>query len=729
METTKDLTLVAVDGAYPELAARALLRSARQLPVARVLLLTHLPVACEGVEVVPIRPLTSRAAYSEFMLRELGEHIQTSHALIVQWDGFVLDGRAFEEAFWACDYIGACWPHEPGPYKVGNGGFSWRSKRLYDALAQLDARPGRPDENEDATICVRLRPLLEERFGLIFADERLADRFSFEVNRALGPTFGFHGIFNFWQVLSPEELAEFARHAPAAIVRSQGYSALIRNLLDLQRTASARVLIDRAVSILDEAAVKPWRDRLAALERRNGNATTSFPAPSSRLAPCPCGSGRRYKDCHGAIHPPADSSTNPEADFQKALDLHSQGQVFPAMDRYKAILQQKPEHPGALHYLGVGLYQQGAPTVGMQAMWRSLKLMPNEPEWWSNYAAAAWAAGHYELGRKAAERALALDPDHAAALNNLGFNLRALGHLEDSLTAFDRALELDPDFAHARWNRSFSLLQLGRYEEGFADYELRERFPQTQPLGRIPDCPRWSGTPLSGKLLILAEQGLGDTLMFARFLPEVLASTSQVVLAVQVPLVELLQQHFPTIEVLPVGAHENQSFAAWCALWSLPALFKTRKTNLPGRTGYLKAPEERVAAWQARIQASRLGRPAVGLVWQGQFAGQDNEMADRSLPPHLVADWIRRQPEIAWFSLQWGAPALPVPGLIDLAPAIGPFSEAAAAMMALDLVISVDTASAHLAGALGKSCWVPLRYAGEWRYGNTGTRRRALPLV
>jgi len=758
MNTATAITLVAVDCAYPELAAKALARSARALPVARTLLLTDRDLVYPGVEVQRIAPIRSRAAYSQFVLKELGAHIQTDYALVVQWDGFVIDGSAWADEFWNYDYIGARWPHVQGPYRVGNGGFSLRSKKLLNALRDEAITLGADDkgneDNEDEAICIRHRELLERKYGIAFPDERVADRFAFEASRSIGPTLGFHGVFNFWQVLSDEELITFSRTAPEAIAEGLGFGALCRNLVDLKRIEVARELVTRRLASLPgDVLGLDLRARLDAL-RAPAVAVTAAPtaaikAPASRNDPCPCGSGRRYKECHGKIGatsagPPA--VVNVESMLADALRLHEQGNVQAAAERYAAILQQEPENPTALHYAGLTQYQSGQPSAALELMWHSVRLFDQEPEFFSNISAAAWTAGRYDEGSWAAERALALNPDHIGALNNLGFNLRSSNDIAGSLAAFDRALQLAPAFDYARWNRTFSLLANGDYAQGFADYELRLKFPQTQPSGKIPTAPMWKGealtTTASGskpRILLMCEQGLGDTFMFARFVPMVVARGFDVTFAVQRSQVALMQQSFPDVKVITVGEHEAMSFDCWAALWSLPAALAITLANLPAPSRFLQTRAEDVTGWRDRLAAvlpgarpesmsataasTVAGEPAeprplrIGLVWQGQFAGQDNQMAERSVPPRLIKRFVEAHPEHVWVSLQHGAPPLGAANLIDWTAETVEFTRMAALIDALDIVISIDTGAAHLAAALGAKTWVLLREAGDWRYG------------
>ncbi len=767
MNPKTDLTLVAVDCAYPALAAKALQRSASLLPAARVLLLTDVKATFDGVEVKSIAPIKSRAAYSQFMLKQLADHIDTDYALVVQWDGFVIHDDAFAEEFWNYDYIGARWPHVDGEFKVGNGGFSLRSRKLLHALRD-DAIVYRDDENEDEAICIRYRTLLEQKHNIVFADERVADRFAFDVSRPVGRTLGFHGVFNFWQVMAADELISFARTAPEAIAEGLGFGALTRNLVDLKRTDIAREFVTRRLASL------PHDVQALELKARLNVASSDAPktevvvkAPSSRNDPCPCGSGKRYKECHGkagvavAALPVADI----DALIGEALQLHQSGNIQAAVDRYTKVLSQEPENPNALHFIGLAQYQSGQPSAAMEPMWRSLTLTRNEPEFFSNYSAAAWSAGRYAEGQWAAEHALSINPDHPSALNNLGFNLRSLNEIDASINAFDRALEIVPDFNYARWNRTFSLLAKGDYERGFADYELRLQFPQTQPSGKIPaNTPIWRGEAARGKtILLMCEQGLGDTFMFARFVPIVVARGLMVTFAVQRSQVALMQQSFPDVNVIAVGEHESMQFDYWAALWSLvPALGITLE-NLPAPKRFLQTRAVDVANWRERLAAvlplpqagegwgegvvdgrSPLTKPdsaatpssptllppagegskSIGLVWQGQLAGQDNQMADRSIPPRLMNEFVEQMstahPNIVWVSLQHGAAPLASKRVVDWTNETVEFTQMAALIDALDIVISIDTGAAHLAAALGAETWVLLREAGDWRYGITG---------
>jgi len=210
------VTLACVDTMNHALALRALAHSRRSLQFARTLLLTDaIPASVDvpaGIDVEPIAPLASRDDYSRFVLKSLGRHVDTAHVLLVQWDGYVVNPAAFDPAFLDCDYIGAKWYWFDDGMRVGNGGFSLRSRRLLEALQDDRVAASHP---EDVAICVSHRAFLERQYGIRFAPPEIADRFSFEEVPAPG-AFGFHGLSYLVDIvdLEPEQ---FARYDPARV--------------------------------------------------------------------------------------------------------------------------------------------------------------------------------------------------------------------------------------------------------------------------------------------------------------------------------------------------------------------------------------------------------------------------------------------------------------------------------------------------------------------------------
>ncbi len=247
--------------------------------------------APDGIDVVPIPDIATREAYSAFVLKSLVPYIATEHVLLVQWDGYVVNPAAWDPAFLDCDYIGAKWFWFDDRMRVGNGGFSLRSRKLLDALQ--DPRIVLVDV-EDATIGRSFRPLLEREHGIRFADEALADRFSFEAAYPIGMPFGFHGLFNFCRTVPAAELAALVPHFSDAIARSMQFAQLARNCRALGLWIAVAPIARRMLDAM------PGHAEAAAL-LGEAEANLARPPIVGRNEPCPCGSGRKYKQCHGAI--------------------------------------------------------------------------------------------------------------------------------------------------------------------------------------------------------------------------------------------------------------------------------------------------------------------------------------------------------------------------------------------------------------------------------------------
>ena len=281
------VTLVCIDCVNHDLALAAIAQCVQKVSFARVLFITDRDFSIEGIDCVRIPALDSREAYSRFVIKELHAHVDTDAALLVQWDGFVVNAAAWSDDFLDYDYIGAKWIFHTDGHTVGNGGFSLRSRRLLQALRDPHVVPG---PTEDDTICRTYRAYLEETHGIRFAPEAVADRFAFEASYWTSPPFGFHGLFNFWMILDRAGLAAFLAMATPRILGSVQCLRLAKNYLDLKRADEAAMVLRKIVEVHPggEAA-----HILAQIER------PAMTAPPSRNSPCPCGSGKRYKECHG----------------------------------------------------------------------------------------------------------------------------------------------------------------------------------------------------------------------------------------------------------------------------------------------------------------------------------------------------------------------------------------------------------------------------------------------
>lgn len=248
-----EVTLVCVDTRTPALAIAAMQQCQRQIRFGDAVLFTdpaRVPQAPPGMRLVPLQ-IDSVAAYSQFMLRGLLPHVATSHLLVVQWDGYVLDAAQWDPAFLQCDYIGAPLRGEPPERAVGNGGFSLRSRRLLQALQDPALVIRHP---EDLCICHDNRARLQQAHGIRIAPPALAARFAYERVAPPGPTFGFHGLFNLPQVMSPDALQALVCALPDSLAR--GLDAH-----DLCATLIARGRLDTATEILAKRHRLGMRDR------------------------------------------------------------------------------------------------------------------------------------------------------------------------------------------------------------------------------------------------------------------------------------------------------------------------------------------------------------------------------------------------------------------------------------------------------------------------------------
>lgn len=283
-----DVTLICVDTANPELAMRAIRHSMQLVEFGAAVFVTRpqhgLSDIPASLTLITDQPVRSSAEYSMFMLQRLLPFVQTSHCLVVQWDGFVLDPAMWSDAFLQFDYIGSVWPYYSDGHRVGNGGFSLRSRRLLEALADPEIRHYHP---EDRCIARTHRELLEQRHGIRFADEASAHRFANESMFMLPSSFGFHGMINLQRAFSPQEFEDFMAHAPNSLFAAHATRVFIKDALRQGQTAlAARALRRRrAVRKTDLGDVRLWlrlyRSRLLDLFRRPPSGVPQFkPTPN-----------------------------------------------------------------------------------------------------------------------------------------------------------------------------------------------------------------------------------------------------------------------------------------------------------------------------------------------------------------------------------------------------------------------------------------------------------------
>lgn len=414
---------------------------------------------------------------------------------------------------------------------------------------------------------------------------------------------------------------------------------------------------------------------------------------------------------------------SPEALVNLGVALQSQGQPEAAVTCFQTALQRAPTSAVAYNNLGMVYHEQGEFEAALQQYRQALQYRPHYAKAHSNLGALLHAQGQLAEALVHLQHAVRLQPDFLEAHCNLGLVLQAQGDLAGALACFDCALQYDPSHVQAHWNRALAWLLSGNFQQGWAEYEWRWQRPDSPPP-RFAQ-PRWDGAPFPEQtLLVYAEQGLGDTLQFVRYLPHVAARGARVVLACQPALLRLLGTCAGVHALVAKDRSDMaaQPFDLHMPLLSLPGLFGTTAATIPAHMPYITADPSLVEQWRTRFGAAQGFR--VGLVW----AGNPSHKNDRNRSCRLAAlAALARLPHLELYSLQTGPAAgqlaQPPAGMIlhDIGCTLGDFADTAAVLAHLDLVLTVDTAVAHLAGAMGKPVWTLLPFAPDWRWQREGT--------
>ena len=395
--------------------------------------------------------------------------------------------------------------------------------------------------------------------------------------------------------------------------------------------------------------------------------------------------------------------------------LLAAGEAEAAVDEFRAALRCDPEHAGAYNNLGNALRALGRVAEAAESYHAAVARLPNEAGAHNNLAAALLALHRPAEAAAVLQAALRCDANHADACNNLGGALLALDRPEAALPWFRQAAALDAQLVQARFGESLALLALGRFREGWDAYESRWLDPQFCKDERPYDRPLWRGLtePLAGRTLLLhAEQGLGDTIQFARYAPLLRRRGARVVLEVQAPLVTLLRDLAD--EVIAAGA-DLPPYDAHCPLLSLPRAFATELPTVPADIPYLQADPDVRARWRERLGA----RPRIGLVLSG--SAEHPEDALRSIPAETLRPLLA-QPGFDVHVVQTdlrdadAAVLRAYPQVRIHAGQLGNFADTAGLLAELDLLVSVDTSVAHLAGALGLPVWLLVQSNADFRW-------------
>ncbi|MFH2091016.1 MAG: tetratricopeptide repeat-containing glycosyltransferase family protein [Pseudomonadota bacterium] len=447
---------------------------------------------------------------------------------------------------------------------------------------------------------------------------------------------------------------------------------------------------------------------------------------------------------------------NIEQTLKKGVEYHTAGNLKQAEQAYRDVLAIAPENPDATHFLGVLAFNVNRNDIARELITKAIHLTPDNPacylnlgnvcqqendlaqaiKWYekskhlnpanpkiySNIGVALSKLGKLEESVIHLKEALRLDPDFAEAHNNLSETYKLMGQYDNALKSSKKAIALNPNFVAARWNQSILLLLQGDLKTGFKEYEWRWQRPKS-PIRLFDTGVAWQGQPLEGKtIFVYEEQGLGDTLQFIRYLPFVQKIGGRVIFEV-VPQLLRLVQSFKGFDRLYVGipnidTRSVDRFDYHVPLLSLPGILNTTLDCVPKNIPYLYADPCLSKIWQSRM-GNNLSACKIGIVWAGhpEHANDMNRSVLLSRFKQLLDI-----PDVGLYSLQkekfdqWTDISPEKIFLRDFGDEITDFSDTAAIMDNLDLVISIDTSVVHLAGAMGKKVWALLPFSPDWRW-------------
>lgn len=433
----------------------------------------------------------------------------------------------------------------------------------------------------------------------------------------------------------------------------------------------------------------------------------------------------------------------------QAFERHRTGDLKTASEMYRKILDVEPENPDALHLLGMVFRALGRNEDAAKMIQRCVKVKPdfadahynlgnvllsmnrlgpalhhykkatennpNHADAWYNLANGLRSLNRFGEAAKAFQAATKARPEHVGAWHNLGNLLRDVGKMKESLACFRKVLKLSPDLAEAHYNYGLALMTAGDLENGSREYEWRWKVAGFPSPPRNFRQPQWDGRRYALQtLLVHAEQGMGDTIQFLRYLPRVRALGGRLVVEVPPPLVGLVKRMNVADMVVAQGS-PLPPFDIQLPMMSLIHVMGTTLDDIPDDVPYLKLDPARVRAWQQRFRGD--GRVRIGIAWAGN--PKNNNDVNRSLPIEKLA-LLPKSREVAWINLIKGPQTAelarsPLP-IQDFSAEIESFEDTAALTSTCKLVISVDTSVAHLAGALGVRTWTLIPYSPDWRW-------------
>jgi tetratricopeptide (TPR) repeat protein len=447
--------------------------------------------------------------------------------------------------------------------------------------------------------------------------------------------------------------------------------------------------------------------------------------------------------------------------LDKALKLHRAGNLSEAINLYQELIKKKPDDATLLFLYGTAMHQVGNSLEGIALLYKSLKIQPNNHHAYNNIGNALKDMNHFEEAINCYDLAIGLRPNYAEAINNKGVALTKLSRFDEAiicyfeaikcksdyaephnnianiyieqkktaeaLTFYNNAIAIDKNYVSSYCNKSLLKLLLGEYDEGWKLYEWRWRHEAKKLLKHV-DAPLWSGNEsLANKTIyVYYEQGLGDTIQFCRYIKLLADLGAKVIFKVQKQLIETLRNIEGVHEVI-VAESSLPKIDFHSPLLSLPLAFKTSVDTIPNQLPYIKANPTKVEHWSKKLGEKVNIR--VGLVWSGGFRPDQPELWEVNKRRNLALDYLQKLnvPGVDFFSLQKGEPAESEfvnlnyskwggPLIKNYVDELQDFSDTSALIENLDLVISVDTSTAHMAAAMGKQVWLLNRYDTCWRW-------------
>jgi tetratricopeptide (TPR) repeat protein len=409
-----------------------------------------------------------------------------------------------------------------------------------------------------------------------------------------------------------------------------------------------------------------------------------------------------------------------EAYFNMGRTYYDRGEFGDAVQCYQTVLKLLPAHAEAHHNLGIAYQKLGKLKEAAASYRKTLQLRPDHVQTYYNMGNIFLDQGNIDEMIPWYQKALEFTPDDAAAFNNMGKILQSHGRVSDARWYYLKALQKKPDFEEARFNLSIVLLLMGDFIAGFKEYESRFNISNsTHVYPHRLEKPRWEGAPFAGyRLLVHSEQGLGDTLQFARYLPLVKARGGTLIFETAPALMDIFQD-FPCIDELvqiSPRAKTGVDYDFYIPLLSLARIFQTTLETVPANIPYIYADPRKTKAWRTRLNAPEF---KVGIVWAGGPLHKSNVRRSCDLQKFLKLTTVS---DVRLYGLQKGKAAAQLEdfsqqvSMTNYGEELETFGETAAVLANLDLIISVDTAVAHLAGAMGKPVWVLLPFQPDWRW-------------